>query len=140
MSVRRKFANLLEYFYNPFSSKPPPPQNEDILARKKPRLEASLPAIAADADTLNASPDASVAVASPDAGTDPVADKPMQPNAGAAWASRRLWTSEEDTRLTSAVETTCKKKHCGEYKMDWVAISELVPGRTKMQCWSRWHN
>jgi hypothetical protein len=44
MSVRRKFTNLLEY------------QEEDMPARKKPRLslQASIPAIAAEADSLNA--------------------------------------------------------------------------------------
>jgi hypothetical protein len=63
--------------------------DEDIPVRKKPGLqEASLPAIlvvAADADILNASPDAGVDVAAPVAsadtgGTDPVADSPMQQN------------------------------------------------------------
>jgi hypothetical protein len=47
MSVRRKFTNLLEYFYNPFPHMP---------SRKKLRLslQASIPAIAAEADSLNA--------------------------------------------------------------------------------------
>jgi hypothetical protein len=143
MSVRRKFANLLEYFYNPFSSKPPPPQNEDILARKKPRLEASLPAIAADADdSLNVSKDdAIVAVASPGTGTDPVAASPMQPNVGATRAPHRLWKPEEDAKLTNAVKTTCKKmKFSYEYRKDRVAVAALIPGRTKQQCESRWNN
>jgi myb proto-oncogene protein len=38
---------------------------------------------------------------------------------------------EEDLKLKGAVQT-----HGGE---DWVAIALLVPGRTKMQCYSRWH-
>jgi hypothetical protein len=81
--------------------------DEDIPARKKPRLQVSLPAIvAADADT----------------------------------ESHRRWTPEEDTNLTTAVKTTCKKKYGEEYRPDWVAISKLVPGRTKNQCWQRWHN
>jgi hypothetical protein len=58
--------------------------DEDTPARKKPRLQvqASLPAIvAADADTLNVSKGAGVAVASPDTGgTDPMAASPMQPH------------------------------------------------------------
>jgi hypothetical protein len=75
--------------------------DEYIPARKKPRLQvpASLPAIAADADTLNAyaSPDAGVAVpvASADAGTAPVAASPMQPNDGATRAPPHRWTTEE---------------------------------------------
>jgi hypothetical protein len=69
MSLRRKFTNALEYFSNLFST---PPQDEAIPARKKPRLQcwipvgfnfeacqipdkAALPAIAADADSLNPS-------------------------------------------------------------------------------------
>jgi hypothetical protein len=121
------------------------PPEEDIPARKKPRLslQTSLPAIAADADTLNAyaSPDAgvAVAVASADAGTDPVAASPMQPNVGAARAPYRRWTPEEDTKLTSAVKAACEKKHGGEYTTDWIAIAVLVPGRTNQQCNSRWH-
>jgi hypothetical protein len=83
-----------------------------IPARKKPRLQvqASLPSIAADADTMNAyaSPEVGiavhVAVASADAGgTDPVADRPIQPHR----AHPRRWTPEEVTKLTSAVNTTC---------------------------------
>jgi hypothetical protein len=122
-----------------------------IPARKKPRLslQASLPTIAADADTLNAyaSPDAAgvavaVAVAaSADAGgTDPVAASPLKPNnAGAAQATQRRWTLEEDTKLTSAVNTTKKvgEKHNGN---NWTSIAALVPGRTKQQCLNRWYS
>jgi hypothetical protein len=132
--------------------------DDDIPARKKPRLQcwipvgfnfeacqipdkASLPTIAAEADTLNASLNASVAVvvASDDAGTYPVAASPTQLNVGAARAPLRRWTPEEDTKLTSAVKTTCKKKHRGEYRTEWVAVAALVPGRTTKQCKSRWH-
>jgi hypothetical protein len=115
--------------------------DEDTPARKKPRLQASLPAIVADADTLNASPNASVAVPSPDAGTDPVAaSSPTQLNVGATRAPLDRWTPEEDTKLTSAVKTTGKKKYGGDYRADWGAISKMVPGRTKHQCYNRWHN
>jgi hypothetical protein len=116
------------------------PKDTDIPARKKPRVQASLPAIVAEADSLNALPDASVAVASANVGTVPVAANPMKPNAGAARAPRRGWTSEEDTKLTTAVKTTCKKKYGANFKTDWDAIAALVPGRTKLQCWNRWHN
>jgi hypothetical protein len=54
----------------------------------------------------------------------------------AAQAHHDRWTPEEDTKLTSAVKTTCEKK----WGKDWPANSALVPGRTNMQCWSRCHN
>jgi hypothetical protein len=40
------------------------------------------------------------------------------------------WTEGEDIKLKDAVQT-----HGGK---DWVAIAALVPGRTKIQCWSGW--
>jgi hypothetical protein len=40
------------------------------------------------------------------------------------------WTTEEEAKLKDAVD-----KRYGE---DWAAISELVPGRTKKQCWDKW--
>jgi hypothetical protein len=55
MSVSRKFADLLTYF-NPFAANlAPPPKDQDIPARKRPRLEASTDTsipTAADADTF----------------------------------------------------------------------------------------
>jgi hypothetical protein len=39
------------------------------------------------------------------------------------------WTAVEDSKLKDAVQT-----HGGK---DWAAITSLVPGRTKSQCWSR---
>jgi hypothetical protein len=134
--------------------------DEDTPAKKKSRLQcwipvgfnfeasqipdkASLPAIEPEADTLNDSSDASVAVASPDAGgcTDPVADIPTQPiNVGAARAPSRFWTPEEDMKLTSAVKATGKKWYGKENKTDWFAVAVLVPGRTYRQCCNRWHN
>jgi myb proto-oncogene protein len=80
-----------------------------------------------------------VAVASADASPDLVAASPTQPDARATRAPRRAWTSEEDTKLAYAVETTGKKKCGEEYKTDWVAIAVLVPDRTKKQCKKRWH-
>jgi uncharacterized protein (DUF2237 family) len=41
------------------------------------------------------------------------------------------WTAVEDSKLKDAVQ-----KHGGR---DWGAISALIPGRTKIQCLSRWH-
>jgi hypothetical protein len=110
-------------------------------ARKNPCLQASFPTIAAEANTLNASPDAIVAVVFADAGTDPVAASPIQqPNVGAAQAPRRGWTPEEDTKLTYAVKTTGKKKYGEEYRTDWGAVAAMVPGRTKKLCKGGWHN
>jgi hypothetical protein len=41
------------------------------------------------------------------------------------------WTDDEVINLKAAVQT-----HGGK---DWAAIAKLVPGRTKIQCSSRWH-
>jgi hypothetical protein len=41
------------------------------------------------------------------------------------------WTTEDDNKLKDAVE-----KHGDK---NWDAITVLLPGRTKVQCWSRWH-
>jgi hypothetical protein len=43
-----------------------------------------------------------------------------------------IWTAAEDSKTKHAVQT-----HGAN---DWVAISLLVPGRTKSQCRSRWKN
>jgi hypothetical protein len=42
------------------------------------------------------------------------------------------WTADEDKKLRDSVKT-----HGGK---DWAAIAALVPGRTKIQCRSRWHH
>jgi hypothetical protein len=42
------------------------------------------------------------------------------------------WTADEDKKLNHALLT-----HGSE---DWATITALVPGRTKMQCSSRWHH
>jgi myb proto-oncogene protein len=68
-----------------------------------------------------------------DADAESVTDTQSKPR-----AKKRDWTSEEDAKLTSAVAKTSKKKRGKEYKVDWVAISALVPGRTRNQCGSRW--
>jgi hypothetical protein len=41
------------------------------------------------------------------------------------------WTGDEDGKLQEAVQW-----HGGK---DWVAIAALVPGRTRIQCTTRWH-
>jgi hypothetical protein len=48
------------------------------------------------------------------------------------------WTLEEDTKLTSAVTNTRKKKHGKEYRINRVAVAKVVPGRTRKQCKRRW--
>jgi hypothetical protein len=45
---------------------------------------------------------------------------------------RCAWAEDEDSKLKDAVQ-----RHGGE---NWAAISALVPGRTKRQCYNRWHN
>jgi hypothetical protein len=142
--VRRKFANMLQYF-NPFSTMPPPEdEDEDVPAAKKPRLEEASAGTmsnaddAADADIFvdavqttdtvtTASPDDTVGVAPIDA----VTGAALLPSAGdlRARAPPQIWTPEEDTKLTRAVKTLGK---------DWVAVAAVVPNRTNIQCRSRW--
>jgi hypothetical protein len=117
-----------------------PPQDEDIPARKKPRLEEPLPTTADEAAGKTASHDVAVglppaAAGKNDANAGPITD--MQPNAGATTVNRH-WTSEEDAKLTSAVANTPMKKGGKEYKVDWEAFTALVPGRTQLQCYDRW--
>jgi hypothetical protein len=118
------------------------PQDEDIPARKKPRLEEPLPTTVDKAARKPASSDVSVGLPPPvaddddddDDDDDSVTD--TQPNAGVIG----FWTLEEDAKLTRAMKNTRKKKHGSEYKTDWVSAAALVPGRTRRQCLSRWHN
>ena len=119
----------------------PPPQDEDIPARKKPRLEEPLPTTAdATARRNTASHDVSVGLSPPAADNDDENADLMtdtHSNAGATRATGR-WTLEEDAKLTSAVANTSEKKWGKEYKTNWAAVAALVPGRTKSQCWKRW--
>jgi hypothetical protein len=134
MSVRRKFADLLEYF-NPFAANPvsPPPQDEDTPAKKKARLESSK-SIAEDvgvgeaAHTIDTSTTSSPSDIVADVPRDIVTvSSPLQitetPRA------RRKWTAEEDAKLTDAV-----KKHGN----NWVPIAAIIPSRTNVQCRMRW--
>jgi hypothetical protein len=54
----------------------------------------------------------------------------LDPSSGRASGRKGRWTGDEDSKLKEAVQTRGDK--------DWVAISALVPGRTKKQCNSRW--
>jgi hypothetical protein len=150
--LRRRATNRTEPLYLRRGTRkrhPPgyfalPPQDEDIPARKKPRLDEPLPTARAktrdEVARKTDSTDVSVGHSPPadddddddDDDADPVTD--TQPNDGATGR----WTLEEDAKLTSAVTNTSKKKHRGEYRTDWVAISALVPGRTREQCCDRW--
>jgi hypothetical protein len=144
--VRRKVAKRSESWYhkppkqNIAVSLPPSPQGEVIPARKKQRLEEPLAGTVDEDFRRTDSPRVS-AVLPPtadnndDANADKVAD--TQPNAGATMASRR-WTPEEDSKLTSAVAHTHKKIWGKGYKIDWVAVAAMVPGRTNRTCNSRW--
>jgi hypothetical protein len=120
-------------------------QDQDNPARKKPRLEEPLPTTTTtdQAASKNDSPDLSVELSPPpaadneDVNTDAVTD--TQPNTVATRATVS-WTSEEDAKLTRAVTNTSKMKWGKEYKIDWVAVVALVPGRTGSQCKGRWHS
>jgi myb proto-oncogene protein len=124
MSVRRKCAELLQYF-NPFAAnlESPPPQDEALPAAKRPRLDASTSSsTAADADDLD-----TICVAPTDSVTVP-ASLPIFESPRAR-APPRKWTQGEDATLIEAVK---------ELGMDWVAVAALVPSRTNHQCRQRW--
>jgi hypothetical protein len=55
---------------------------------------------------------------------------PLHPSIGRVIRRKGKWSAVEDSQLKHAVQTHAD--------MDWVAISALVPGRTKIQCWNRW--
>jgi hypothetical protein len=42
------------------------------------------------------------------------------------------WAEDEDIKLKEAVQ----KHGC----KDWAAIAGLIPGRTRIQCYNRWHD
>jgi myb proto-oncogene protein len=54
------------------------------------------------------------------------------PNIVRVCGSKVKWTAVENRKLQDAVQTHGDK--------DWGAITALVPGRTKIQCRSRWYN
>jgi hypothetical protein len=104
----------------------PPPQDEDIPAAKKTRLETYISAsagvgvaIAPPSDIVAVAPQYAVTVSSPRQGTE----------AARGPRARRKWAVEEDAKLTDAV-----KKH----GKDWLAVAALVSGRTNRMCRQRW--
>jgi hypothetical protein len=121
------------------------PNDEAMPARKKYRLEEIiLPTTTYQAGTKAASADVKMSLPSPAADVDDDNAKPdsvtdTESNPKATGATGR-WTREEDAKLTSAVAKICKTKCGKELSKDWVAISALVPSRTKKQCILRWQN
>jgi hypothetical protein len=144
VAARRKFSNRTlpwDLEAQELDLVSPPPQAEEMPARKKRRLEEPFSVSTDDAARKTASPDVSVGLPSPAADSDDVTADPVkdtQPNAWATGATAR-WTTYEDAELTSAVANTTKKKWGNEYRTDWAAVVVLVPGRTKQQCLDRWH-
>jgi hypothetical protein len=108
----------------------PPPRAEDIPARKKRRLEEPFSASADEAARKNASPDVSVGLLPPTADSDDT--NVLDPNLLRANGRTGKWTKDEDSKLKDALQT-----HGGK---DWVAMAALVPGRTRNQCYQRWHD
>jgi hypothetical protein len=56
----------------------------------------------------------------------------LDPSIALTAGSMGTWTEDEDHKLKYSV-----KMHGGK---DWEAIAALVPGRTKKQCYNRWHD
>jgi hypothetical protein len=108
MSVRRKFSELLKK-YNPFSANlATPPEDDEDLPAAKRPRLETSTGISTAADT------GAVTIAS-------------GPSVG---PSRSRWKPEEDAKLIEAVE-----KFSGK---NWIAIAEMVTGRTNLQCRQRW--
>jgi hypothetical protein len=139
VEVRRKAANRTlpwDLAAGELDLMSPPPQAEDVPARKKRRLKKPF-----SASTDEASPDTSVGlppsvVDNDDVNVDPMTD--TQPNIVATSATGH-WTIDEDAQLASAVTNTSKKKYGREYKTDWAAVTAPALGRTKTQCCNRWY-
>jgi hypothetical protein len=100
-----------------YLASPPQDEEEDIPARKKPRLETPIATATAEAEA----PDAQSNNHPRDTGT----------------AHTGRWTREEDAELTSAVANTSMKKVGKEY---WADVAALVTGRTNNQCHKRWQH
>jgi hypothetical protein len=101
----------------------PPPQleDEDIPPAKRARLQTR--------DSSSAAADGVRTDSADDTPTYPVTLAVSLPSAAPSRASRRAWKAEEDAKLTKAV-----KKH-GNH---WVEVAAMVPGRTRVQCHTRW--
>jgi hypothetical protein len=100
----------------------PPPEDEGLPPAKRRRLQAPT-SLSTQADVITTdSPD--------DTPTYSVTPAASLPSAATSRAPRRSWTPEEDAKLTEEV-----KKHS---KGCWVAVAAMVPGRTRVQCLSRW--
>jgi hypothetical protein len=122
----------------------PRPQDEDEETRetKRPRLEEPLRTSIYAGTTENTSHATTAALSPPDAAADTADSVPVmniRPNAGTT-RDTRCWTLDEDAQLTSAFTKTREKKWGKKFKIDWVAVAMLVPGRTQRQCRDRWHN
>jgi hypothetical protein len=117
-----------------------PPQDQDTQARKKPRLEEPFSASTGETATKISSLDTTVSLphhaaagGANHADADPVME--MRLNVRAAGAFRR-WTTHEDTNLKKAVLVQTRDGK----RQSWNTIAALVPGRTKIQCQSRWYD
>jgi hypothetical protein len=132
---------------------PQPPQAEEIPARKRRRLEESLPTLADEATTENSPhdttvalpPTASTADAAADHDDDAAADHDddqaadladlcpvMHPIINPTTARTGKWTEDENKKLREAVPARGDK--------NWDSIAALVPSRTKNQCSKKWRN
>jgi hypothetical protein len=111
----------------------PPPEDEDLPTAKKPRLQAPSTTITSAAIRKDGAERVTTTDSPDDTPTVPVTHTPATslPRAGTSHAPHRKWNEEEDTKLIEAV-----KKH----GTAWVPVAALVPGRTNIQCRSRWTN
>jgi hypothetical protein len=114
-------------------------QDDDIPAMKKPRHEKPVSA-STDETVRKLSPnETALSLPAASAAADDDADADADP-VNKCTKAVDYWTIEEDAKLASAVTNTHKKKWYTDYRTDWLAVAALVPGRTKVECWSRWHD
>jgi hypothetical protein len=94
--------------------------------------------------TKRGSPNVAMALLPPADHVDDAADRadsdPVTDVHPGRRASRWHWTPLQEAQLASAITNTPKKKRGRgkEYNLDWVAISALLPGRTRVQCHGKW--
>jgi hypothetical protein len=128
----RSAGSVLKYF-NPFSTMPPPQDEDNIPARKRRRLDAlstssSVSTTAYDVTVTGAGPwtaEEDAIMTDEKHGNDTVKDAHTTANN----KKYRSWTPQEDTKLIDAVT---------EHGDDWARVAAMVPDRKHHQCRYRW--
>jgi hypothetical protein len=103
-----------------------PPDDADIPAAKRPRLQAPSNIATAADGVVHAHTAESATTDSPDdTPTYSVTPVASLPSVATSRAPSHSWKPEEDAKLIEAIKKHGKK---------WVVVATLVPGRTNAQC------